>query len=479
MVVDPAGAYALGLAEHVEIAWAPDGSWMAINSPTRQMRLKHPGTTATTVFETLAEGIATEAELTRRAVPDSDPLGRAEVLYLLGRLRDAGFLSYSVVSDGIALATAQPLVPGAPAAPTELPPERELVLSRFAYLRRDGARMVLESPRSAWRVVIRGAFGAALVTALASPITAGDLAATLPGVSEAAVGAFLALLDRAEMLACAGEDEPSEEDPDGALAHWEFHDLLFHARTRRRRCGEPCGGTYRFEDRIPALPAVRPAAPGRTISLYRPDLGRLAETDLPLTRVLEARRSIRTHGVVPIDARELGEFLYRTARLIEVRQGERQELCRKPYPMGGSIGELEIYPLLRECSGIAPGLHRYNADDHSLELVRDPCAETELLLEQACCSSGGSGSPQVLLVITSRFPRLAWKYEGMAYALTLKHVGVLMQTFYLVATAMGLAPCAIGGGDSELFARAAGLSAFAETSVGEFMLGSSPAGATT
>jgi len=60
----------------------------------------------------------------------------------------------------------------------------------------------------------------------------------------------------------------------------------------------------------------------------------------------------------------------------------------------------------------------------------------------------------------------------MAYSLILKNVGVLYQTMYLVATAMDLAPCAIGGGDSDLFARAAGLDYDSETSVGEFLIGS-------
>jgi oxazoline/thiazoline dehydrogenase len=43
---------------------------------------------------------------------------------------------------------------------------------------------------------------------------------------------------------------------------------------------------------------------------------------------------------------------------------------------------------------------------------------------------------------------------------------------YLVATAMNLAPCGIGIGDSDLFAKAAGCNYYAETSVGEFVLGS-------
>jgi oxazoline/thiazoline dehydrogenase len=45
---------------------------------------------------------------------------------------------------------------------------------------------------------------------------------------------------------------------------------------------------------------------------------------------------------------------------------------------------------------------------------------------------------------------------------------------YLVATAMGLAPCGLGNGNSSLFAEAVGTDYFAESSVGEFILGSVP-----
>ncbi len=78
----------------------------------------------------------------------------------------------------------------------------------------------------------------------------------------------------------------------------------------------------------------------------------------------------------------------------------------------------------------------------------------------------------MLITLASRFQRLSWKYESIVYATTLKNVGVLLQTMYLVATAMGLAPCALGNGNSDLFAAAAGTDYYAETSVGEFMLGS-------
>jgi hypothetical protein len=51
-------------------------------------------------------------------------------------------------------------------------------------------------------------------------------------------------------------------------------------------------------------------------------------------------------------------------------------------------------------------------------------------------------------------------------------VGVLYQTMFLAATAMDLAPCVLRGGNSDLFAKAAGLDYYSETSVGEFLLGS-------
>ncbi|NES85897.1 MAG: PatA/PatG family cyanobactin maturation protease, partial [Moorea sp. SIO2B7] len=96
------------------------------------------------------------------------------------------------------------------------------------------------------------------------------------------------------------------------------------------------------------------------------------------------------------------------------------------------------------------------------------------LLKDAHQSSGEQGMPQVLLIITARFGRLFRKYRSLAYALVLKHVGVLYQNLYLVATNMGLAPCSLGAGDSDRFAQATGLNYVVESSVGEFMLGSLP-----
>jgi SagB-type dehydrogenase family enzyme len=95
----------------------------------------------------------------------------------------------------------------------------------------------------------------------------------------------------------------------------------------------------------------------------------------------------------------------------------------------------------------------------------------EALLEDAYFANGRFCMPQVLFVFAPRFQRASWVYESIAYANMLKDVGSLQQTMYLVATAMNLAPCAIGGGNSDLFAATVGTDYYRETSVGEFILG--------
>src|SRR5262249_32785554 len=204
--------------------------------------------------------------------------------------------------------------------------------------------------------------------------------------------------------------------------------------------------------------------------------------DPPLARVQERRRSVRDFDAHrPITDRQLGEFLFRVARVKDCRQAEvmtphgpiHMDFASRPYPAGGSLYELELYAVVNVCANLEPGLYHYDPSRHRLTRMCGLTTEVGRLLRDAAESTGISeNNLQVLLILAARFPRLAWKYESIAYALTLKHVGVVFQTMYLTATAMGLAPCAVGGGNADLFARAAGTDYYAETSVGEFLLGS-------
>ena len=97
--------------------------------------------------------------------------------------------------------------------------------------------------------------------------------------------------------------------------------------------------------------------------------------------------------------------------------------------------------------------------------------QLKAMLGGAQLAMGAPAVPQILVTMTARFGRVSWKYSAIAYALILKHVGVLMQTFYLMATDMGLGVCAIGTADIDLFAKMTGMAFDVEGPVGQMAIG--------
>jgi SagB-type dehydrogenase family enzyme len=146
----------------------------------------------------------------------------------------------------------------------------------------------------------------------------------------------------------------------------------------------------------------------------------------------------------------------------------------RPYPTGGLAADLELHLVVRRCEGIEPALYAYDGATHELVSEGASVGGDELVWD-ASISTGMPLDPPILAIITSRFARMGWKYERISYAVTMKHVGILMQTIYLVATAMGLGACALGSGNPMTAASTFGLDWLIESSVGEVLLGLDPA----
>jgi SagB-type dehydrogenase family enzyme len=358
-------------------------------------------------------------------------------------------------------------------------------LSRFAFVRTADRQLHLECPLSHGRILLHDHRAAALIQPLAEGVSARQAAKRIGVCSDVAAGVMTLLL-HADMLTETDASGKSLEDDDPALRLWEFHDLLFHSRSRIGRHDQEVGATYRFAGALDPPPALRPACRREAVPLERPDLDRCIRADPPLGVVQETRRSIREYDTQPIKVSQLGEFLYRVGRVKHRYEAEvetpfqpvRMDFALRPYPAGGALYELELFVVVNSCEGLPAGLYAYVPEEHCLDVVSDRSAAVDGLLLGASRAAGiRPETVQVLVLVAARFQRIAWKYASMAYAATLKHVGVLLQTMYLVATAMELAPCAIGCGDSDLFARAAATNYYAEGSVGEFLLGSTRSGA--
>lgn len=424
------------------------------------------------VARTLVAGGGTEEAL-EALVPT--PAGVLALTLHLGLWWRIGWLRSSVVLGEVTLLT---VVPTGPVArrPRPLEPDRRWRLSRFAYLHRGGREMWLESPNVAARVLLPDPGCVAVISALALPRSLEELAQAT-GADTTTCRAILEILAGIGMAAAVDGDGALPEDRDARLRHWELHDLLLHKRSRRGYHDGRLGATFRFKGQLPPAPAFEPPSGGESIALAEADIAALSQSDLPFTAVLEQRRSTRRFGATPLTLEQLGIFLHRTARLTE-RPGKAaaparsHDVSARPYPSAGAVYDLELYLTITACQGLAPGLYHYQPDSHRLERVAGlvPAALAQLAGAQA--SGSLDAPPQILVTLASRFQRVAWRYEGIAYALCLKNVGVLLQTMYLVATAMRIGACAMGSGDSEAFARATASDGISLIPVGEIVLGS-------
>ena len=353
-----------------------------------------------------------------------------------------------------------------------------LVLSRFAYLRRRANDMVLESPRAGALFKILNPRIASVLASLASPQRIGPLRRQdgFPGLE------LLALLLDCQILFKLDSTRASgmrPEEGDDNLVLWDFHDLLFHARSTEGRHANPLGGVYPYAGVIAPQPAVRPRWRGKRIDLRQlstAEAGAIA----PAARLLQQRHSTRSFDDQrPITLAELARLLDSTARVRSRWRGKLDlgetgpmiDYAVRPYPSGGASYELELYLAVEKCDGLARGFYHYDAGGHALIAIGVRPHVLEALLKGAEFAMGAPAAPQILITIAARFGRVSWKYSSLAYALVLKDVGVLMQTLYLMATDMGLGGCAIGSVNIDLFAQMTGIEFHVEGPVGQFALG--------
>ena len=361
----------------------------------------------------------------------------------------------------------------------QTPPLRNaevLVLSRFAYLRRRGSEMVLESPRAGALFRICDPKIAAALAALSTPQQVGHLRQDGPGIE------FLALLADCQILfkvGTGGDGSLRGAEGDQDLVLWDFHDLLFHARSTPGRHANPLGGTFPYAGVSPPLPAVRRPWPGQAIDLRELSPAQV-ETSSPTAKLLRERHSVRSFDSRrPITLSELARFLDSTARVVSTwtstidggDAGPVVAYAARPYPAGGAAYELELYLAVGQCDGLARGFYHYDAGGHALVPIEVRSQELDALLTEATVARGAPAAPQIVITIAARFGRITWKYSSLAYALILKDVGVLIQTLYLMTTDMGLGGCAIGSTNIDLFAKMTGIEFHVEGPVGQFALG--------
>lgn len=357
-------------------------------------------------------------------------LALAEWYYHLGALQDIGAVECVVNEEESEIGRLVPLNSRFRPNPQTFDADVHHHLSSFAFIRWSGSQWSIESPLSEARVEVAGT--------------------SLPTLTPS----LLALLHLAGMLEAETAAESSQ---------WSFHDALFHQWSRAGRGDRPWGAGPEAD---PPIPLPRPVVhdPASRIVLARPTLS--PEPGPSFAEVFETRRSVRRYGPTPITSEQLGEFLFRVA-------ADRQvgDSVRRTYPSGGGCYPLEFYLVVNRCDSIQRGTYHYDPNGHALDPTMLHWESFEMLLNWYR-SKAALDEIQILVLIALVPERVNRRYDAIGYALALKELGAWYQSAYLVATAIGIAPCAIGSGDSDLAARALGLDPWAASVIGEFVIGS-------
>lgn len=272
--------------------------------------------------------------------------------------------------------------------------------------------------------------------------------------------------DAVEALAGAGllQVEHEVAAADGPGFDWDPIELAVQRRT--------AFGGARVERAPSPPPVIRPRFTDRPATALPPPLPSLP---MALDVALARRRSERTYAARPLQLQELSTLLHHAARVVQrLDDPALGDRLLRPFPTAGARSELEIYALVdRGVAGTEPGAYHYDPFEHRLRQLRGRDDDHQRILRSVHAMAGGAldRDPAVVLLITAVFGRIMWKYRDLGLSLIYKDVGALLQTLYLVATALELAPCALGSGAEAENSRWLGLDPLQESQVGCFVIG--------
>lgn len=373
------------------------------------------------------------------------------------------------------LLSVEPLVAEPVFRPSPLPLDTVVRLSRFAAFRPGSGGLVLDGPDSDFRVVLHQPLARAVVTGLVEPGTATDVAATV-GAPPVVVAELLSFVVAAGAARVAAADGAVAEDTDPDLRGWGHHELLFHEQSRRRaRPGGPAPESP---------PVTRPLPEGRRYALHRPDADVVGGPSL--TALLESDHVCPELAEGVITAEQLGELLYRSARIRSVGAAHlpspggspAHDASQRPYASTACLYELELYLTLGRCAGLPSGAYHYDPLGHALTRLDVGPAEVDQLLDVGRVGAGSISMPAVLMTVAARMARVSWILPGAAYRVALLHCGALQETVYLVAKAMGLWAHSVPT-DAHVVDRTLGLPWPAEVGLGESVIDVVPAAVPT
>lgn len=289
-----------------------------------------------------------------------------------------------------------------------------------------------------------------------------ELASAMPQHTPRSVRAALRQLTRNTFLVSQGSVEAQQDDRlEKIWSAWLPHGGAFHFGTK----DEHFVGAKRRASLLKCFLNESPQ-PAFFKNGHKASRVRLPPQDPPegeFLQVLMARQTQRKFSPQSLPLGSVSDLLFYTWGVTGyVHSDLLGRLPHKTSPSAGARHPVEVYLAALRVDGLAPGLYHYNGQRHCLEQLR--CGHMEKKAAEYCAGQAYVRSAAALFLMTAVFPRAMWKYRfPRAYRTVLLDAGHLCQTFYLVATWLGLAPFCTAALKDSLIEKDLGLDGISES----------------
>ena len=165
-----------------------------------------------------------------------------------------------------------------------------------------------------------------------------------------------------------------------------------------------------------------------------------------LTTAIQHRQSIRKYSPISMSLGELSHLLWCTQGVKEIRGN----LTLRTVPSAGARHALETWLVINNVDDIQPGLYRFIATNHQLELIT-PAIDGDLAATavKLCHNQTFVKNAAALFIWVAVPYRMAWRYGDRAYRYLYLDAGHVCQNLYLAAESIHAGVCAIAAYDDD------------------------------
>jgi SagB-type dehydrogenase family enzyme len=163
-------------------------------------------------------------------------------------------------------------------------------------------------------------------------------------------------------------------------------------------------------------------------------------SDTSVEEAFVNRRSVREYAREPLTLAEVSQLLW-------AAQGTTDRRGFRTVPSAGALYPLEVYLVVGDVVGLAPGVYKYSARQHEVLKIAQEDRRAELA--EAAVDQEWVEEAAVDLVVTAVYERTTAKYGERGIRYVHMEAGHAAQNLYLQAETLGLGMVVMGAFDDE------------------------------